>query len=106
MLMGLWDRGCSFMPNPPALLTAIGRAVQAAVDANVLSDSAVQADSRLVGAIWSDWTKNTDESKRRAEVEALAKLSAQDMDPAAKSVAQSLTTQQPQVRNIVRGYLR
>jgi formylglycine-generating enzyme required for sulfatase activity len=93
------------MPTPTTLLRLLAEAVLT-TRAGRAADDAVEATPELVEAVWSAWRKQGDELLLRAEVQALARTSPEEIEPAvAQALAPLAPRQSPEAVRAVRAYL-
>ncbi len=94
------------MPTPVALLKSLGVAALGAVDVGPLGNLVVVGDTDLARTVWGLWARGNDEPQRLAEIQALARATAEEGRRAVAAVVEALAAGQPEPnRQALRAYL-
>ena len=95
------------MRTPLVLLKAIGRAALNYVGAGVLGDILIDALPEIANDTWDEWSKEKDAKERRAELEAVAQATGEQLAEAIKEVVHEVAAgSSPDVRDALSAYLR
>jgi hypothetical protein len=95
------------MRTPLVLLKAIGKAVLNFMGGGVLGDVLVDALPEIANNVWDGWSKDKDAKERRAELEAVAQATGEQLAEAVKEVVREVAAgASPEVREALTGYLR
>ena len=95
------------MRTPLVLLKAIGKAVLNCVGGGVLGDILIDALPEIADNAWNEWSKEKDVKERRAELEAVAQATGEQLAEAVKEVVREVAAgASPDVRELLTGYLR
>ena len=95
------------MRTPLVLLKAIGKAVLNYAGGGVLGDILIDALPEIANNAWDEWSKVEDAKERRAELEAVAQATGEQLAEAVKEVVREVAAgASPDVRELLTGYLR
>jgi formylglycine-generating enzyme required for sulfatase activity len=83
------------MPIPTLLLECLGRSLLAEFAKRAAADVAVGVHFELAQAAWTQWSGQTTDGQRRAELEALAKAGREELAPAVRPLVTALTAGHP-----------
>jgi formylglycine-generating enzyme required for sulfatase activity len=94
------------MPTPIPLLSAIGKAAVEGVEAGG-ARALVGPDAKLAQAVWASWAAANQETDRAADIQAVARLTTEELEAAAVGILMSKAASlSAQTIHAVRGYFR
>ena len=96
------------MRTPLVLLRAIGKAVLTVIGpAGVLGGIVIDAVAEIANNVWDAWGKGKNEEEHRAELEAVAQATGEEICEGIEKIVQEITAAEPaNVRRALAGYLR